>query len=114
MKNIIFYNRKWSGCKKAREFLLQNNVEFQSHDVRKEPIDKDAVMAILSQKMDFYEKKGKKVIHFNRQKDNPSEEVLLKMFLGRSGFLRAPVLSGGSWIMAGFEVESYKGLLSGE
>ena len=51
------------------------------------------------------------VKHINRQKDSPGEKDLLAIFLGRSNTLRAPVLSRGSWIIAGFDEGTYKNLL---
>ncbi|WP_372367636.1 hypothetical protein [Candidatus Uabimicrobium sp. HlEnr_7] len=55
------------------------------------------------------EKKGKTVKRLSAKEAN--EELLLKMFLGRSGTLRAPVLIGKTWAMAGFEEDTYKELL---
>ncbi len=90
---------------------MAHDIEFVSHDVRKNPIFPEEVLKILATKNRFYEKRGKKVKFLDREKDAPTEEMLLKMFLGRSGKLRAPVIAAEDWIMAGFEENQYRKLL---
>ena len=89
---------------------MENEIEFESHDVKKEPVTQEESLKLLKKKKLFLEKKGKKVNRFSKKEID--DETLLKMFIGRSGTLRAPVLSGKTWIMAGFEEETYKELLS--
>ena len=110
MSDLIFFNRTRSGSKNAREFLLTQKIDFVSHDVRKNPLDEQQTLELLKQKTDFYEKKGKKIIHI-KSADKPSQDQLCKMFLGRSGTLRAPVLTKDNWIIAGFTEEIYSELI---
>ena len=109
MSKIVFYNRKWSGCAKAREFLSQSEKQIDHHDVRKEPISESETLKLLKGKKLYLEKKGKSVKRLSAKEAN--KETLLKMFLGRSGTLRAPVLMGDTWAIAGFEEETYRELL---
>lgn len=88
---------------------MDNNIEFISYDVRKEPISKEESLKILRTKKIFLEKKGKKIQRFLHE--NVDDETLLKMFLGRSATLRAPVLAGNDWVIAGFEESTYRELL---
>lgn len=83
--------------------------EIEHHDVRKEPISEEQTIKLLKGKKLFLEKKGKNVKRLTSKEVN--EETLLKMFLGRSGTLRAPVLMGKTWAMAGFEEDTYRELL---
>ena len=91
---------------------MENKIEVISHDVRKNPISAEDAKVILTEKNRFYEKRGKKIKFINRESDQPTEETLLKMFLGRSGNLRAPVLAADDWIIAGFEENQYRTLLN--
>ena len=52
--------------------------------------------------------KGKKVVHLDLKKDDPSEEELLKLVLGPTGNLRAPTLRSGKQLIVGFEEEMYR------
>lgn len=54
--------------------------------------------------------KGKKVTRF-RMKDKPAEADLLKVMLGATGNLRAPVVKRGKTVLVGFNQEVYEEIL---
>lgn len=49
--------------------------------------------------------KGKKIVHYNLKKDEPSDEDLVKIMIGPSGNLRAPTFRRGKKIFVGFHDE---------
>jgi len=55
--------------------------------------------------------KGKKVWTFDMKKEEPAEEDLLKVMLGATGNLRAPVVQRGKTLLVGFNQEIYDGIL---
>ena len=51
--------------------------------------------------------KGKKFVHFNFNKDKPSDAELAKVLLGPTGSLRAPAIRKGKSLVVGFDEETY-------
>lgn len=51
--------------------------------------------------------KGKKVLRFDLQKDEPDDEALVKAIIGPSGNLRAPTIRTGKTMLVGFSEEVY-------
>ena len=62
-------------------------------------------MAVLEGVKDLYVAKGKKSVHFELDKERPSDEELLGHLLGRSGKLRAPSVRTGTTLVVGFNAE---------
>ena len=56
----------------------------------------------------LYVAKGKKVVHINLRKEQPSDDELAKLLLGPSGNLRAPTLRKGKTLIVGFDEETYE------
>ena len=50
--------------------------------------------------------RGKKLVVF-RLEDDPSDEAIAKVILGRSGTLRAPAIRIGDDFLVGFHQEAY-------
>ncbi len=52
--------------------------------------------------------KGKKVLRFDLQQDEPDDEALVKAIIGPSGNLRAPTIRTGKTMLVGFSEEAYE------
>jgi len=68
--------------------------------------EKEAIK-LLKQARHFYAAKGKKVIHFDLEKDKPKKADLIKLMLGPTGNLRAPTILKGNKLIVGFNPELY-------
>ncbi len=79
-------------------------------NAKKETHKADEAMALLETVNDLYAAKGKKVVHVNLKKDEPTDEELKKLVLGPTGNLRAPTLRKGKTLMVGFHEETYEKL----
>ena len=55
--------------------------------------------------------RGKKVLTY-KMADNPEDDELLKLMLGRSGTLRAPTLRLGKTLLVGFNAFAYDSALA--
>ena len=55
--------------------------------------------------------RGKKVLTY-KMADNPEDDELLKLMLGRSGTLRAPTLRLGKMLLVGFNAFAYDSALA--
>ena len=60
---------------------------------------------------EIYATKGKAVVHVNLRNEQPAEERLFELLIGRTGNLRAPVLRIGRKLIVGFDEGTYKKLL---
>jgi len=69
--------------------------------------EKDA-LALLKGVSRFYAAKGKKVTAIDLRKEKPSREALLRLMLGPTGNLRAPVVRRGKTLVVGFHAETYR------
>ncbi len=56
----------------------------------------------------IYVCRGKKLIHFDLEKDPPSDDELLKHILGPTGNLRAPTIRVDESLLVGFNREAYE------
>ncbi len=68
----------------------------------KDPLDGEAVLALLSGITELYVAKGRKTLHIDLKQERPGDAELLGLLLGRSGKLRAPALRAGSRLVVGF------------
>lgn len=76
-------------------------------DAKKETHQKEDAIKLLGGVSELYAAKGKKVVHLNFKKDEPTEEEMLKLVLGPTGNLRAPTLRVGKKLIVGFNDEMY-------
>ena len=79
-------------------------------DVRKSPLSPADTLAIVRRHKHAIAKTGSKLREVDPSK--ASDDELLKMFLGREGSMRAPVVSDGETIVAGFVEESLLAMLA--
>lgn len=94
-----------------REFLARNSVEHELRDVRKAPIAAAEAIRLVRTHKRGLAKKGAALREIEIAK--VSDEELRKLFLGREGTLRAPTVSDGTTVLAGFDEESLRRLIEG-
>ncbi len=88
-----------------REFLARNDVPHAFEDVRKQPVSKKDTIAIVRSHRRAIAKRGAAVTEIDPR--TASDEEILKLFLGREGTLRAPSVSVGDTIVAGFDAATF-------
>ena len=48
-KNVkIYLNPDWKGCQKAKEFLLQKDVDLTVHDLSKNPLSNEEILKLMT------------------------------------------------------------------
>ena len=99
------------GCRPVREFLARNEVAHGFRDVRKMPIPGAEAIALVRRHKRGVAKRGAKVIELAIA--DASDEELRKLFLGREGTLRAPTMSDGTTVVAGFDEPALRNLTDG-
>jgi arsenate reductase-like glutaredoxin family protein len=69
--------------------------------------EKDA-LRLLAGADDLWSMKGKRIVHVDLQKAQPSRADLLALVLGPTGNLRAPTIRKGRTIIVGFDEATYQ------
>lgn len=93
------------GCRPVREFLARKEIPHTFHDVRKSPVPASDVPALVRRHRVAFARRGKTTVQFDPR--TASDDEILKHFLGREGSLRAPTVSVGDTIIAGFDEEVF-------
>lgn len=97
-------------CKKAQEFLDQENVIISEKiNANKIKYNSDQSWEILKNAEIIFVSKGKKEIEWITSKDE--KNLILKSVLGPSGNLRAPTWRIKNSFLIGFNIEQYKKVL---
>jgi arsenate reductase-like glutaredoxin family protein len=100
------------GCKKAQEFLEQNDVGVASAaDASKDRRGREQALALAKSVEKVIFGKGKKVVTIDMQGMPPDDDTLAALLMGPTGNLRAPTLRIGKTLLVGFSLEAYKQLL---
>jgi arsenate reductase-like glutaredoxin family protein len=71
--------------------------------------EKDA-LRLLAGADELWSMKGKRIVHVDLQKAQPSRADLLALVLGPTGNLRAPTIRKGRTIIVGFDEATYRQL----
>ncbi|MGZ3421796.1 MAG: hypothetical protein ACXWUG_26335 [Polyangiales bacterium] len=91
-----------------REFLARKKIEPAFEDIRKAPISKKATVAIVRKHTRAVAKVGGKIREIDPKTATDAE--IEKLFLGREGTMRAPTVSDGATIFAGFDEDTLESL----
>jgi arsenate reductase-like glutaredoxin family protein len=92
----------------VREFLARNHVEHGFEDIRKEPVSPKDTLAIVRKHRVAIAKRGQNLVRLDPR--TATDEEILKAFLGREGTMRAPTVSVGDTIVAGFDASTFRDL----
>jgi arsenate reductase-like glutaredoxin family protein len=92
----------------VREFLARNDIGHAFNDVRARPVPADEAVALVRRHRKALAKRGSTVVELDPAR--ATDEEIKKHFLGREGTLRAPTLSVGDTIFAGFDEASFRAL----
>jgi len=93
----------------VREFLARKEIEHRFVDVRKGPIPPKDTVAIVRKHKKAMAKVGGTLRSVDPKTATDAE--IQKLFLGREGTMRAPVVSDGTTILAGFDDASLRALV---
>jgi hypothetical protein len=80
-------------------------------DAKKVRFAEREALVLLEDVDEVWAAKGKKIVHFDLERDRPSRADLLGVLLGPSGNLRAPTLRLGRTLVVGFDEATYAKLI---
>ena len=82
---------------------MQNNIaDGIVQSATKEPVAGTAALALLEDATELLVAQGQRVLRFDLVAQQPSDEELLQLLLGRSGKLRAPAFRCGTRLIVGY------------
>ena len=68
----------------------------------KEPVSGTAALALLADATELFVAQGQRILRFDLASQQPADEELLPLLLGRSGKLRAPAFRCGTRLIVGY------------
>lgn len=93
-------------CRRADAFLEQAHAEVaEKVNARKVRIGLPEAITLVRTARHLSVARGKKVVHFDFERDRPSDAELTKLIIGPSGNLRAPALRAGQRLFIGFNAD---------
>ena len=94
-----------------REFLARNKVAHAFTDVRKAPVSPEETVALVRRHARALAKRGAALVEIDPATATDAE--IHKHFLGREGSLRAPTVSVGDTLVAGWDEATLRKLVLG-
>ena len=99
-------------CQRTQGFLAKKQVTIETTgDAKKKTVPGKDAFAVLDGIDHLYASKGKKLVHFDLKKDQPSREEIAAVLIGPSGNLRAPTVRKGRVLLVGFNEEIYQRII---
>ncbi len=108
---------KCSTCKKAREFLINNNIEFEDRDiVLNNPTYEELKSWIKLSNRDiktFFNTSGNlyKELNLKDKLLNMNDEDKIKLLASNGMLVKRPMLIGDDFVFSGFKENLWKGIL---
>lgn len=105
---------KCTTCRKGKKFLQENDVEFESIDMVKQPPDAGTLSELVERSGrdvdDFFNKRGKKFkeLGLKERLGEMTEEEKVELLSTDGMLIRRPLLYDGSDVAIGFKEDEYK------
>ena len=109
-----YYHRKGCRtCARADAFLEQAQLQIAEQiNARKDRLGPNDAIKLARDAEELFVMRGKKLLHFDMKKDNPSDDELIRLMIGPSGNLRAPTMRRGNQLFVCFDENAFSGHLA--
>ncbi|KIH71610.1 Spx/MgsR family RNA polymerase-binding regulatory protein [Salinicoccus roseus] len=110
---------KCTTCRKGKKFLEENDVEFESIDMVKQPPAAGTLAEMMERSGknvdEFFNKRGKrfKELELKERLDEMAEDEKVELLSTDGMLIRRPLLYDGSDVVLGFKEEEYKQFVNG-
>lgn len=112
---ITFYEySKCTTCRKGKKYLEENGVDFETHDMVKEPTSKETLKHIIGKSDQdinkFFNSRGKKYKELDLKNKLPemSDDEKLDILSSDGMLIKRPLVDAGSHVLLGFKETEYK------
>lgn len=105
---------KCTTCRKGRKFLEENAVDFQAHDMVKQPPSKETLEEIISKSDkdvdDFFNKRGKKFkeLELKDRLETMTSDEKIELLTSDGMLIKRPLAYDGSQVILGFKEKDYE------
>ncbi len=79
-------------------------------DARQQPVSREAALKLAREASRVLVARGRRLVELDMKRDNPDDETLCGLILGRSGTLRAPAIRRGKTLIVGFHPQAFERL----
>ncbi|WP_462420033.1 arsenate reductase family protein [Salinicoccus sp. Marseille-QA3877] len=112
---ITFYEySKCTTCRKGKRFLEENGVDFEAHDMVKEPPSKETLKQIIEKSNQdinkFFNSRGKKYKELDLKNKLPemSDAEKIEILSSDGMLIKRPMVDAGERVLLGFKEAEYK------
>lgn len=117
MKKIFIQYPKCTTCKKAKKFLLDNNIEFEDRDIilnnpNEDELKKWIKLSGLDIKK-FFNTSGilYREMNLKEKLKEMNEEEMIKILTTDGKLIKRPLLISDEFVLVGFKEENYKKII---
>ena len=114
MKKLFIQYPKCTTCKKAKKFLIDNNIEFEDRDItlNEEELKKWIKLSGLDVKK-FFNTSGilYREMNLKDKLKEMNEEEMIKLLATDGKLIKRPLLVSEEGILVGFKEDSYKQII---
>lgn len=114
----LFTSPSCTSCRKAKAWLVENNIEFVERNIFSEPLTNDEIRSILSiteeGTEDIISVRSKTFQKLNIDIDSLSMNELYKIIQDNPGMLRRPILVDEKRLQVGYNVDEIRRFLPKE
>lgn len=117
MKKLFIQYPKCTTCKKAKKFLIDNNIEFEDRDItlnnpNEEELKKWIKLSDLDAKK-FFNTSGilYREMNLKDKLKEMNEEEMIKLLATDGKLIKRPLLVSEEGILVGFKEDSYKQII---
>lgn len=111
---ILYEYPKCTTCRKAKKYLSDHNIDFESHDMVKTPPSASTLKNIVVQSDDsiddFFNKRGKKYkdLDLKDRLQGMSDDEKLELLSSDGMLIKRPLLVMDETVILGFKESSYE------
>ena len=117
MKKLFIQYPKCTTCKKAKKFLIDNNIEFEDRDINLNNPNEDELkkwikLSVLDVKK-FFNTSGilYREMNLKDKLKEMNEEEMIKLLATDGKLIKRPLLVSEEGILVGFKEDSYKQII---
>ena len=107
--------RRWTTCRKAKEFLSQAGAVLNERDIFERPLSAEelAELARLIPADELFSWKSRSAQPYREMRGRVGEDELLRLMAGEPRLIRRPLTVRGGQAVAGFDRPGLEALLEG-
>lgn len=118
MKYLFLCYTRWTTCKKAKDWLDKNNIDYEERDIKKDNPNESELHEWISRSKypikKFFNSRGKlyRELNIKEKLKTMTEDELIKVLASDGMIVKRPILVGEDIVLVGFKEDEWKVLIS--